>query len=288
VLKRRSLLAALIILIAAAAYWGYERYRYRFVHANIDLLHLLPAADRTLFYADVDALRRAGYLKLFTTSKQAPDYAAFVRATGFDYTRDLDALAASSNGTQVWLAARGRFHWDKIRNYAAGTNSSHGSIEARQLQPDVLALAIGPDPNAIEQIHREANSLAPLSVAPLWLRPSHAALLNPSALPLPIRIFAISLQSADSVVLALEPSKSPAVAFLLAATADFRNHSMATTARDQLIRSTDLLKTELAREHQPPSPRDLTGLLVAGTFQAAGNRLRALWPVHRELLSALE
>jgi hypothetical protein len=267
------LLTALALLVAIAAFFGIRRYRYRFVRSDAELLQLLPAADRTLFYADVATLRRAGYLNLLSNARPADDYAAFIRTTGFDYTRDLDALAAAIDGQHIWLVARGRFDWSRIH-----------SDQIREIQPDVLALSN----SALNEIHPNANALAAPSVAPVWLQPSRAVLLNPSALPLPVRIFAISLQSADSVVLALEAAHSSQDAFLLSLTADFHNPATAVTAKDQLARSTAMLTAELAREHQRPSPNDLTGLLASGKFEVSGKRVRALWPVRRELLKSLE
>ena len=279
-LKRRWFLAVLLAVVALAAYWGLDRYRYRFVRSDLDLLHWLPANNRTLFYADVKALRGAGYLKLLASAKPAADYAAFIQATGFDYTRDLDALAAVIDDERVWLVARGRFDWSKIRAFAANAHA----VRLREIQPDVLALSNA----AVEQIQPSTNALAAPSVAPVWLQPTKAVLANPAALPLPVRIFAISLQSAESIVLALEPAKSSKDAFLLSMNAEFHNAVSAKTARDQLVRSTAMLTSELAREHQQPSPRDFTGLLAAGTFEVSGMQLRALWPVRRELVQSLQ
>jgi hypothetical protein len=290
--KRRWWLAlALLLALAAALYWGLERYRYRFVHSDADLLHLLPASDASLFYADVNALRRGGYLNLLAGSKQTqdPEYARFVHDTGFDYTRDLSTLAGSVHGEQILLILHGHFDWGKIKRYAAGHSDPRAgrSVRLREIQPDVLAFAISPDPLALEQIRPAANNASLPSSAPVWLQPSAVALLNPSSLPLPIRIFAISLQSAQSVVLSLDPPDTASSAFVIALSATFRNDSETATAFEQLQRSTSLIKGELAREHQQPNPRDLTGLLLSGSFYHAGPKLTASWPVRRELLDSL-
>ena len=290
--KLRGWLAlALLLVLAAALFWGIGRYRYRFVRSHADLLHLLPAADSTLLFADIDALRRAGYLALLAGTRQTedPEYARFVRETGFDYTRDLETLAASLRGEQIFLVLRGRFDWSKLHRYAAvhATSRTRRSVRLHKIQPDVLALAIGPDPLAVEQIRPASNNAGLASAAPVWLQPSPAALLNPASLPLPVRIFAISLQSAQSVVLSLAPPETSASAFVISLAAHFRNDSEAATALDQLQRSTRLIGAELAREHQPPNPADLTGLLLSGSFHRSGAHLAAVWPVRRELLHSL-
>ena len=81
--------------IAAAAWFGYDRYQHRFVRTDADLVSLLPPGDLTTFYINLSALRKAGLLHLLTgvTPASEKDYTDFVASTGFDYTRDMDALA---------------------------------------------------------------------------------------------------------------------------------------------------------------------------------------------------
>jgi hypothetical protein len=285
----RLLWLFVLIALAAGAYWGVQRYRYRFVRSDLDLLHLLPARDTTFIYANIARLRHAGYLAVLAGSRhiQEADYRRFVQETGFDYARDLDSLAASLEGDQIWFVMRGHFDWQRLRSYAENHHAAR-PIRIREIQPDVLALAISANTNAIDQIRPAANSELFASNAPVWAEPSKAALLNPSNLPLPVRIFAISLQSAQSVVLALEPSAETSVAFSLSLNAAFRNASEADTARDQLVHNTALLKAELAREHREPTPSDLEWLLISGSFALSNNHLLANWPVRRELMKALQ
>lgn len=293
---------ALVLVLAAGAFWAVQRYRYRFVHSDDDLLHVLPAADDSLFFANVDALRAGGYLGLLAgaNAQQDGEYTRFVRETGFDYLRDLDRMAGSAAGDQLVFAARGRFDWGKVRRYV----QNHGGVcrggtcqiatstpgrwaGLRSLQPDVMLVAISADSAAVNRVQPGQNQEPPASTAPVWLRPSHNALLNPQHLPAALRIFAISLESADSVVLALAPSAAQNAAFAIDIDASFTNQATADTARDQLERSTRMLKLELARAGKPPDPAELTWLLTAGTFSTAERHVTGSWPVRKELLALL-
>ncbi len=301
--RRNWWLASLLCAFAAAAILvGLHFYRHRFVRSNEDLLRLLPENDATVFFANIAALRQSGYLSLLEGAKrkQDIDYLAFVRQTGFDYTKDLDSLCGAAIGREVFFALRGRFDWSKLRDYvqAHGGNCDGGlcsiatsepgrMASLRSIQPDVIGLAIGPDRAAAESIRPSNGSAALPSSAPVWVRPSQALLSNPTQLPLAVRIFAISLESANSVLLELRPSSASNTAFMIGIDAVFRNSSMAETAEKQIELNTDTLKKELAREHQRAAPADLAWLLTAGTFQLTNEHLLGTWPVRRELLSSL-
>lgn len=299
----RAVWFLIVVVFALGAFYGIHRFRYRFVQSDDDLLRLLPDANGTVFFAKVDQIRAAGYLKLVEGTKpnQEKDYLAFVRETGFDYAKDLSAVAGMAADEQIWLALCGRFDWGNFRQYAG----AHGgkcdgdvcrvpgsmagrTVTLRAIQPDVLALAISGNRSGAERIRPGQNSLAIASTAPLWIRPSATLLANPAALPLALRIFAISLESAQSVVLGVEPSEANGAAFAVSIDAAFSNQAAAETARDQLDRSTSMLKLEFARDHRKPDPGDLAWLLTSGSFQAAGRQLIGSWPVRRELLGTLQ
>jgi hypothetical protein len=104
-----------------------------------DILSQLPAAAPVVAYIDASSLRTlqnsplAAALGLASPGPQADrDYANFVRDTGFDYTRDLDAAAVAVWPTSlmaqhgpannlVVAIADGRFDQDKIKAYALRT-----------------------------------------------------------------------------------------------------------------------------------------------------------------------
>ena len=304
-LRRRSAiaLAVAVILAVAGAFIGIQRFRYRLVRSDADLFRLLPAQDDpTLFYASVAALRDAGYLRMLegTKLKQEGDYTQFVQQSGFNYAKDLDAVAGAVKGERILVLLRGRFRWKMIEQYA---KKHSGSCEAERcniatstpgrwanlqlIQPDVLALTLNNERQAAS-IRLAKQDSVQVSDAPVWVRLSNKVLANPAELPMAFRMVAISLQSSDSVVLSLRPADASGTAFSIQLDATCANAATAETARTQLQQTTNMLKVELAREHKQADPADLTGLLTAGTFQIVETRLVGSWPVRRELLASLE
>jgi len=91
-----------------------------------DLVRQLPAGASAVIFADMAALRAAPIgseiSSLAPAQAQDPEYTAFVRATGFDYSRDLDraalALWPKSSPTTVVAIAQGKFDRRKIERYA--------------------------------------------------------------------------------------------------------------------------------------------------------------------------
>jgi hypothetical protein len=299
------LFPAVLLIGIVALFAGIDRYQHRFVRSHSDLLNLLPGGDATVFYARVDLLRRAGMLTLVrdTTHHSDSDYEAFVRQTGFDYSRDLDAVAGSVTHEGTFIAAKGEFHWDRIRNYVqrAGGSceadhcelraSSRGKwISTLRMQRDVISIALGASPSLRSQIHPGQAAIArPLPTASVWVRLAPSLVKDTSSLPAALRIFLISLQPADSVLIAVRPPSSGSKdAFEIELTARCMSAVAADTVRKQLEIQTNMLKLELAHEHQQANPADLTGLLTAGRFDTSENDVRGEWPVSKELLKALQ
>lgn len=287
--------AGLFALVAAGT-WGVHLWRHRFVRTDQDLFRYLPAGDGSTFFANVRQVRQGGFVSYFTGSKavlQDPDYEEFVRQTGFDYTQDLDALAAKT-GTVPVLVARGRFDWSRIRAYAKMRNEAKKKkqLTFEEIQPDVIRLKTGTVPVStphLAQTSGEKTGTVPVS-APVWVRFSESSLDHPENLPPVLRIFAISLGSqARNLVLSLAPAAEVSgSALVLNMQADLPNGAAAETVRTQLELQTRMLALGLARQHQSPDPSGLTGLLAGGTFEAAGKRVRGTWPVRTELLRALQ
>lgn len=276
---RRFLLLAAALVAAALIFLGTQYYRHRFVRHNSDLVRLLPPGDLTIVYADLGLLRRAQLLGLLSNIKVAPDqqYADFVRQTGFDYTRDLDAIVIGTDTSQTFLIGRGRFAWDKLKGFATSHNGSCSDagcqvpattpgrwVNLITVQPDVLAVAISANPAGADNLRppgRRVQEVIP--DAPVWAKLSRALLLNPTPLPLPMRIFAISLQSAASVTISALPDR-------LQLEAAFPNPATADTALRQLQLQTRLLPA------------------AAGNLWLTGSQLRGQWPIRPELLRALQ
>lgn len=140
-MKQRHWITAGVIVVAivigvlcANRYWGDKD-----SDSRKELLALLPADADTIVYIDAARLRESEFLQalLNWAAKPAedPDYAQFVKATGFDYERDLDAVAVSTKsdaqGSIFFAAAKGRFDKKKIALFAgrAGKKEIQGGRE---------------------------------------------------------------------------------------------------------------------------------------------------------------
>ncbi|MGB0036379.1 MAG: hypothetical protein WBP79_12980 [Candidatus Acidiferrales bacterium] len=151
---KRALIAVVVILCVLGATAGVYLYRHHQPLAAAsagqapDLLSLLPSDAPVVAYVDVAGLRRlqnsrlaAGLGLNVPVIGEDRDYQAFVRATGFDYARDLDRAAIAfwpaSLGTpanvlgedRVLAIAEGRFDEQKIKAYAlqTGRTAPHGA-----------------------------------------------------------------------------------------------------------------------------------------------------------------
>lgn len=90
------------------------------------LVQQLPANASAVVFVDIAALRSSSFANelasLAPTSAQDAAYTQFVRATGFDYSRDLDraalALWPQTASTSAVALAQGRFDREKIEHYA--------------------------------------------------------------------------------------------------------------------------------------------------------------------------
>jgi len=305
-MRRRTVWIAigLLALAGAAIFSVIDTERHRFVRSSVDLVKQLPPGDFTRFYADLGALRQAGLLHLLTgvSPIQEKDYQEFVRQTQFDYTRDMDALAGASDGEQFFFLLRGRFQWDKLKQYAAAhggtcrrlscvvpTSKSGYWVNLVRVQSDVTGLSISANSAAAETLRRKAPETEhAFPTDPVWVSVSRAVLSKPDALPLPMRILAISLQSADRVVLSLGAVTDKQAAFQVELKANFPIEASAETARAQLEIETKMLKLGLQRAHRQPNPADLTGLIAAGSFRRVRKEVLGSWPVRWELLRTLE
>lgn len=295
-----------LALAVALIVFSVHSYRRRFVRGDQDLLALLPGGDVTTFFASVSALRNAGMLELLAGSKAAedPEYKRFVAETQFDYTKDLSAVAGTADENLIYFVARGRFDWSKLRHYAlAHGGSCRGDLckmptsrperwtSFLPIQPDVLAVALSADANAAEQLrpNQGVGRVSEPSPQPVWVELAPSLLRNPLALPLAVRIFAVSLQSARPVIFSLgRAAEHSGAVFNVQLDAQCPNEATAESTRNQMEIQTKMLSLELRRENAKPSSSDLTGLLTAGSFQVVGKRVVGTWPVRRELLNTLE
>jgi hypothetical protein len=294
----------LLALCVAGIVFGIGYYQHRFVRSDADMIALLPPGDATTFFANIAVLRRAGVLDLFAGSKtiEETEYRDFIRQTHFDYRKDIQAIAGAADGKDILFIIRGRFDWTRLHSYALAhggackdsfcnlpTSKPGRSASFLPIQSDVIGLAVGNDSNAALALspHRDRVSQQ-IPPQPVWVRVSRRLLEHPLSLPVPVRIFFISLQFADRVLLSLDSGANNGAAFTLQLDAQCPSRTAAETIKAQLELQTKILRTELAREHQQPSPADFTGLLVSGTFYVSNQRVIGTWPIHKELLKTLQ
>ncbi|HEX4545449.1 MAG TPA: hypothetical protein VH110_03730 [Candidatus Acidoferrum sp.] len=125
-----SLLAA-AIAFAAVSYFAYQRGGQPRGAARDEILSLLSPEASAVLFADLRELRHAAFLgSLYAGAPRPeadPDYAQFLKETGFDYERDLDriAIAVTKLGPDsvLFAIADGKFDRQKISAYALKTGT---------------------------------------------------------------------------------------------------------------------------------------------------------------------
>jgi hypothetical protein len=253
-----------------------------------------------LVYIDTGLLRRSGMLDLLAGSGAAeePDYRKFVEQTGFDYRTDLDAVAASFVNNNVYITLRGRFQWKQLTAYAESQGGEchysqcimPGSTVDRNisffpLKADVLALAVSPDPRAVTSISPgQRKDPATLPSEPVWISVPSFVFRQPDAFPEGTHAFLAPLAHTQKVVFAAG-QQGDRLQLRLEVTC--ATPEAAAELETQLSGTTDLLKRLIEREHMTPNPRDLSGVLVAGTFQQQKTQVIGTWPLDRSFVEAL-
>ena len=293
----------MVLVVAGGAAWlaVYERNRMA-AASPTGMLQRLPPENATVLFVDFDTLRRGGVLKLLaaTKSAQEPDYEAFVRATGFDYQRDLDLAAVSFSSDGEFFVVKGRFDWEKLRAYAQGQGGGcdgrfcrmQGSTPARRisflpLATNLMALAVSTDNSAAMRLAEpHTAAVQPLDVPrdPVWLSIPAESLKAPGQLPSGASFFTTALSSADKILLSLGSEGEKLEVRLLVTC---RTSDDAAALAGQLQHATSLVREMMAREKQPPNAKDLSGVLTAGVFEQSGRRVLGRWPLPTAFLESL-
>lgn len=297
----RQLVVVLLVACALAGggiYW----FRARTVAPRSDLVFYLPAANASVVYIDVDALRVSGILATLAGSKVAeePDYQQFVRDTKFDYRQDLDAIAAAFKDGRVYFALAGRFHWSNLRDYAVrqGGGSCHndycvlaGSQPNRRisfypLKSNVMAMAIAPDDFAAYQIGKQSGASALQAPnEPVWALIPATALHGMDSLPAAAKAFVPAMQGAEQIVFSIGADRNRQLQLGIHVTC--KDARAASALLTQLESTTKSLRELFARQHQTPNAADLSGLLVAGTFHRDERQVYGAWAIPSAFLNAI-
>lgn len=261
-----------------------------------NLLSRFPAEEGTALSIDFKTLRGAG---LLAGSKAAPEpeYKQFIDGTGLDYRRDLDSVLGSLSKSGNYFIARGRFDWNRLRDYALRQGGScyqqlcrmQGSTPERHisflpLRDDTIAVAVGTDDLAAARLTKTGTPVTSrLPAAPVWLSVPGAVLQQRNALPPGLRMVLSSLVKADRVVITVAPVGAGIEAHL---DASCRTADDARVLASQLRSTTGMLKQALLTD-QEASQDDLARTLAAGAFNASGARVSGTWPVAKNLIESL-
>ncbi len=176
-MTRRRLLGLLSLAAGAPAAIGWWLWRQR--RDSSELFRRFPAEHLLLAYLDVERLRRARALAPLLRSTVEPDsdYNAFVKQTGFDYQRDLDAAAVCYLADRAYIVARGRFDFERLRQYAVSQGGScdgaslerpcrmPGSRPLRKISfvspaSGVLRMATAPEADAVSRLENASGLTA--------------------------------------------------------------------------------------------------------------------------------
>jgi hypothetical protein len=297
VAPRRIAFAAILTGLAIAAVAaGFRIQSSRTFFEPGRLLSRFPAEDAMALMVDVGSLRRGGLLEGSKSSSE-PEYRQFVDGTGFDYRRDLDSLTASFSQSGSYFIARGRFHWDKLRDYTTRQGGScyqdlcrvGGSRPERRisflpLRNDAIALAVSTDDLAATRLTRSGPPIStPVPDAPVWISVPGTELRRQHALPSGMRLMLSALTAADRVVITFGPA-GQAIEARMEATC--RTPDDAKNLATQLRSVTTLLKEAAVRDKES-ADNEITALLTSGSFDQRDRRVTGKWPVRRTLLDAL-
>lgn len=287
--------AALAGLLAAGGLWWALREQ----TAPAELLAALPDRAGATLYIDAGLARKAGVLRHLSAPEalQEPDYRAFVEASGFDYTRDLDAVALRfAQGGGVWIAAAGRFDAAKLAAYAQarggrclrGICTMPGSAAERQiswLEPTgrILSMAVAPDPLAAALSGGGKPPAERLPDSPVWLHVPASLLTPADGLPPGTSALLSALEGARDARFWVDAGSRGVVVRL---NAPFSAEEPARASAARLDNATALLKKLIARE-SPRAAAGLGGILASGQFRAQGSTVEGSWPVNETFLKEL-
>jgi hypothetical protein len=133
-MKKRTwiALAAIIVVLGAAVFFGYQKWGLPNGSAREEALTLMPTDAVAILFADFDELRQAPFIaKLYEWAPKPQadaDYAQFLKETGFDFERDLKriTIAVEKRGQDATLFAilDGKFDRQKISAYALKNGSA--------------------------------------------------------------------------------------------------------------------------------------------------------------------
>ena len=294
---RAGLLLLSLFLICGGAVWGVVWYRSRPM-TLADLYKRLPARDAIVVYADFSAIKQADLLPILDHSTIVADkeYLDFEARTQFNYTRDLNTFLIAFSPRGKYILATGNFELKMLRQYAQSVGGEcmtarcevQGSTADRRisfapLQRNVLAMAVTPQPDGVRaMLGTGATPMPEVPNAPVWLRIPGSALRADNDLPAGTKMFAHTLERAESMTLWLMKDGDRLGAHLEVVCS---NGADAASIATDLNNATSLLRQAIEREHHEPNPADLSGVLTSGSFRADNAKVQGYWPIERSFIA---
>lgn len=290
------LVTVCVAIVAVATFM-----RSRAVERTAERLLQSASPDAVVVYIDFDALRRAGALDAIAGNRvtEEPEYKLFVQQSGFDYRVDLDNVAAALQDGEMLALVRGRFQWRTLRDYVAeqrgecrnafcrmqGSQPNRG-ISFFPLRSDLMGFAVGSDEWLAGKLQTKRGGPPPFAIPdrPVWVHIPGSVLRKEHELPSGARLFAKAMQDSEDVMFSLGRDNLSFGAWL---DATCPTPAAASVLVTQLQGVTALLRDLLAKDGKSANPRDLSGVLVGGSFQVDGRVVRGHWTVPREFLEAL-
>ena len=264
----------------------------------------LPRVNTTIAYVDFEKLRDSGLLDSLAGSKamEELDYRQFVDATGFDYRTDLDRIAIAFQGDNRFVVARGKFDWKKINQYNLSVGGTCHNSVCNYQNSQVIGHSVSylPIRASVMGLYSGSTELGVYDLsprrfdgpdgggfpdAPFWVAVPASAWTSTKDLPAGAKAFVSVFAEAERVMFsvnAADPKDLKLQASVLCATPD-----AASRLNARLVEATDLLRKMMAREHETPNAKDLSGLLAGGVFKIEGSSVQAAWPLHKAFIEAL-
>ncbi|MEZ5356652.1 MAG: hypothetical protein R2762_28785 [Bryobacteraceae bacterium] len=295
-------LSVLLIALCAAGLLLVETARQRRDLSVRGMLLRLPWQEEGVqVFVDTQTLRRAGLLEMLAGSRASEelDYRRFVEAVQFDYREDLDVICGVLAGARSNFILKGRLSWADIRAYAerhgAQCRAGYCGLEGRSpdrflsfypISEDVLSIGIDEDIWAAAGTRKQHAEPAGFWIPPqpFWVAVPGKVLADPGELPPGISAFVSQVKGAKRMTLAIGAAGDSYEAEMRAR---FDTDADAAASRENLERSTGMLRSFLNRENQTPGPDDLSRLLVSGVFEQKGTEVIGRWPITRGFLEKL-
>ncbi len=286
---------------AAAIYGVLVMYRMGADPSVADLLRRMPDTNALTLHVDLKAIRASGMGGLLEGSAVAEegDYRRFVAESGFDWTRDLDAVTATKAGNDWYLFIRGRFDMERVRNFALARGGAcrNGFCEVAGATPgrrvsyfpvtsNLLALATSKGQMSVSRLvqKRKTDWTGGVPEGSAWVSFNGSVLAGDPALPSGGRLFGKVLSETERTTFSVVAGTGGLELSMRAFT---KSPGAAENVKSQLEGVTKEFKGYFDRMGQPSRPDDLSGLLLSGQFAVTGNEVSGRWPLHPDLLKKL-